>query len=113
VTTAPHAHEIRAAVFNSPGETIELRSFAQPEPRGDEVLVRVACCTLCGSDLHTYLGKRHGPTPSILGHEVLGEIAAFGPTHSLKDWRGQPLSIGDRISWSVAASCAYCLFSRN
>lgn len=105
--------DVRAAVFNSPGESIVLRSFQRPILADDEVLVRVICCTLCGSDLHTYQGKRRAPTPSILGHEVLGEIVAFGPAHSRRDWRGTALEIGDRVSWCVAASCCACYFCQH
>jgi putative phosphonate catabolism associated alcohol dehydrogenase len=113
VTAGSDNHEARSAVFVTPGLPIDSRNFPLPELADDEILVRVVCCTLCGSDLHTYLGKRHGPTPSILGHEMLGEIVAFGPTHSRRDWRDTPLEIGDRISWSVAASCGTCFFCQH
>jgi putative phosphonate catabolism associated alcohol dehydrogenase len=74
--------------------------------------VQIECCTLCGSDLHTYLGNRQGPAPSILGHEALGRIVALGPGEPPRDYRGEILSIGDRISWSVVASCGACFFCR-
>ncbi len=32
------------------------------------------CCTLCGSDLHTLAGRRNEPTPTILGHEIVGLV---------------------------------------
>ncbi len=81
-----------------------------PVPRrlGDgELLVRVTCCTVCGSDLHTLSGRRPGPTPCILGHEIVGQIAAFGdrpPT----DLRGRQIQLGDRVVWSVSAACDQC-----
>jgi alcohol dehydrogenase len=102
-----------ASVFCGPGQPLELRSFALPTLAAGELLVRVDCSTLCGSDLHTYLGRRHGPTPTVLGHEAVGRIAAFGQEHSQQDWRGAPLEIGDRVSWSVAASCGECFFCRH
>jgi alcohol dehydrogenase len=104
---------VRAAVFCSPGSPLELRQFPRPELSQHEALVRVDCCTLCGSDLHTYLGKRTGPAPSILGHEMLGRIAEFGPDHPRRDWRGAPLAVGDRVSWAIAASCGECFFCQH
>jgi len=103
----------RASVFVGAGQPLEMRAFAVPALGPDEALVRVDCTTLCGSDLHTYLGRRHVPTPTVLGHEVVGRIVAFGPQHTRRDWRGTPLDIGDRISWAVAASCGECFFCRH
>lgn len=75
--------------------------------------MRITCCTLCGSDLHTYLGNRIGPAPSVLGHEAIGTIVAFGPCKQPCDGNGGPLKIGDRVSWAVAASCGECFFCRH
>lgn len=100
----------RAAVFVAPGQPLALREFAAPEPRGGELLVRVTACTLCASDLHTFHGRRPGAAPSILGHEILGTIAAFGPEAPRQDHRGQRLREGDRITWTLAASCGGCFF---
>ncbi len=110
MTAAAIPDVIRASVFVAPGKPLELRNFPRPVLAAGEALVKVTCCTLCGSDLHTYLGKRHGPTPSVLGHEVLGRIAAFGPGEPPRDGHGNALAIDDRISWSVAASCGDCFF---
>jgi D-arabinose 1-dehydrogenase-like Zn-dependent alcohol dehydrogenase len=63
--------KMRASVFVAPKRPLELRSFPRPRLAPGETLVQVTCCTLCGSDLHTYLGNRPGPAPSILGHEAV------------------------------------------
>ena len=81
-----------------------------PAPQGAELLVRITCCTLCRSDLHTHAGRRSEPTPTILGHEIVGRIEAFGPEASCIDGRGWPLSVGDRVSWAVAVGCGQCFF---
>lgn len=81
-------------------DVIELWSFDLPPILDDQILVRVTCCTICGSDLHTTLGNRPAPTPSVLGHEIIGVVEAIG-----SDIRCDGLSIGDRITWAVAASC--------
>jgi putative phosphonate catabolism associated alcohol dehydrogenase len=101
---------MRAALFHGPGRPLELASFAVPEPVGEEVLVRVTLCTLCRSDLHTHSGRRAGPTPSVLGHEIVGRVKAFGPSAPRRDWRGRPAAVGDRISWTVTASCGRCFY---
>jgi alcohol dehydrogenase len=101
-----------AAVFVGPGRPLEFRTLAVREPVGAEILVRVVACTLCGSDLHTFEGRRGAPCPSILGHEILGRIAAFGPDAPRVDLAGQSLAEGDRVTWSVVASCGQCFYCK-
>jgi putative phosphonate catabolism associated alcohol dehydrogenase len=100
----------RAVVFTGPGNPLELVRFPAPEPRDGEILVRVTCCTLCRSDLHTHAGRRTEPTPTILGHEIVGRIEAFGPSAPRVDARGVPVTVGSRISWAVAVGCGSCFF---
>jgi len=89
---------------------LELVQFAVPEPRGEELLIRVTSCTLCRSDLHTHAGRRIEPTPTVLGHEIVGRIEAFGPTASRVDAGGVACRIGDRVTWAVAVGCGRCFF---
>jgi putative phosphonate catabolism associated alcohol dehydrogenase len=91
----------RAAIFEGPGRPIRLIEQAVPVPAAGEVVARVTCCTLCGSDLHTHAGRRSEPTPAVLGHEVVGRVAAVGPGRS-------DLAVGQRITWAVAVSCGSC-----
>lgn len=105
--TSTTIRECRAAVFLGPDEPLELRCFPLPKPGPREALVRVEGCTLCGSDLHTLLGRRREPTPTILGHEIVGVIEANGAP-PLLDLDGAPLCPGDRVTWSVAVSCGDC-----
>jgi alcohol dehydrogenase len=98
-----------AAVFRAPGEPLTLERFPIPSPRGSEAIVRIKCVTICGSDLHSYFGRRHLPMPSILGHEMVGEIAAAGPMGA-RDYRGTLLKIGDRVTWSMVWSCGRCFY---
>ncbi|HEX4606626.1 MAG TPA: zinc-binding dehydrogenase [Urbifossiella sp.] len=100
----------RAAVFNGPDRPLELAGYPTPEPRAGEVLVRVACCTLCRSDLHTHAGRRAEPLPAVLGHEIVGTIAAFGPGTAQTDFRGTPAAAGTRVTWAVAVGCGGCFF---
>ena len=71
--------------------------------------MKVRCCTICRSDLHTWSGRRSGPTPAILGHEIVGEIAALARDVRW-DAAQQPLSIGDRVTWTLHSSCGKCFY---
>ena len=94
----------KAAVFRQVGAPLVLEQFPIPQLRGSEVLARVLCATICGSDLHSYFGRRHSPVPSVLGHEMVATIEAIGPAGAC-DFRGRPLQPGDRITWSMVWSC--------
>jgi len=72
-------------------------------------LCRVRMATICASDLHTFSGRRHEPSPSILGHEIVGEVVALGEGLD-KDGFGNDLRLNDRVSWSIMASCGRCFY---
>ncbi len=102
----PNTETCLAAVFREPNEPMELRQVRITNLLSGEVLVRITCCTICGSDLHTFTGARSSPVPSVLGHEIIGVVDAIADTVS--DVVGAPVKVGDRITWSVAASCGGC-----
>lgn len=94
---------MRAAVFVGPGRPLELGELPRPDPGPGEVLVRVAACGLCHTDLH-YLD--HGtPTfkqpPLVLGHEVAGRVAAVG--HGV-----DAALLGTGVLLSPVTSCGSC-----
>lgn len=97
----------QAAVFVGPGRALELRMVPLPTPGPEEALIRVECCTLCGSDLHTISGARTEAMPSILGHEILGVVERIGDPPPC-EIGGSPLRVGDRITWSTSVSCGDC-----
>jgi L-iditol 2-dehydrogenase len=85
---------------------LELADLAVPEPGRDEVLIRVAACGICGSDVHGYDGSsgRRIP-PIVMGHEAAGTIAARGADV-------KKFSEGDRVTFDstiYCGSCANCL----
>ena len=47
---------------------------------------------------------------TILGHEILGVIEQLAPGEVIRDYHGVPLQPGDRITWSIAASCDSCFY---
>ena len=81
---------------------LELADLAIPEPGRDEVLIRVAACGICGSDVHGYDGSsgRRIP-PIVMGHEAAGTIAAIGK--AVAGW-----SQGDRVTFDSTIYCGEC-----
>lgn len=96
--TAPR-RTAKAAVYEAPNTPFVLKDFPLRPVRRGEVLVRVSMSTICRSDIHSYEGRRPNPCPGILGHEIIGRIAEIGEGVD-QDMRGDPLEIGDRITWS-------------
>jgi L-iditol 2-dehydrogenase len=70
---------MRAAVWTG-GNDFPVQESAVPEPGPGQVLVRVAVCGVCMTDVHTVEGKlAPSPPPRVLGHEWGGVIEAVGP----------------------------------
>lgn len=98
---------MKAAVFYGSNQPLKIEEVPVPEIGHDEVLVKVAACGICHTDLH-YLD--HGvPTfkkpPMILGHEPSGTIAAAGAgVKNVKD--------GDRVLLPAVYACGTCSFCR-
>ena len=88
-----------AAVFVAPNQPFVMQEYPL-EPAGvGRILVRTTMGTICRSDIHSWQGSRHNPSPSILGHEIIGVIEQLG-TDIPHDMRGDPLAVGDRVTWT-------------
>ncbi|MBL8879055.1 MAG: zinc-binding dehydrogenase [Phycisphaerales bacterium] len=97
------------SAFHQP---IEVREFALPTAlQPGETLVKVELAGVCGTDVHLHKGELNVPLPLILGHETVGRVAALGSSNA-RDWLGRPLSIGDRVSWTVGRTCGQCRYCR-
>ena len=69
---------MKAAVLHG-ASNLRYESVPDPEPRRDEVILKVHSCSICGSDLHGFHGKHPRLVfPRILGHEFAGEVVALG-----------------------------------
>jgi len=97
--------------MTAPRRDLELVEYPLPAVERGCILVKISCCTICGSDLHSWLGRRSCPTPIILGHEIVGRIEALGEgvTHDSGD---RPLAAGDRITWTIMDNCGKCYYCR-
>lgn len=99
MTTPQLPEHARVAVFDVANGPFRLAEYPLRTPLAGEVLVRVRMSTICRSDIHSWQGHRPSPSPGLLGHEIVGEIAAFGGA-APKDLHDRPLAVGDRITWS-------------
>ena len=64
-----------------------------------------------GTDVHLWLGQLPIPKPVILGHETVGVVDQLGAGLE-KDWRGEPLKVGDRVCWASSIACGECFYCR-
>ncbi|MEA4890330.1 MAG: alcohol dehydrogenase catalytic domain-containing protein [Clostridiaceae bacterium] len=83
---------------------IIVRETAMPVPVGDQVLIKVKACGLCGTDLHFAKDRQADYTP--LGHEIAGEIVDLGK--SAAHYR-----IGDKVIVEDIAFCGVCPDCKN
>lgn len=77
-------------------ERFELQEYKIPELGGDDILVKVEGCGVCGTDAHEFKRDPFGLIPVVLGHEGTGEIVKMGK-NVRKDSAGKDLKIGDKV----------------
>jgi alcohol dehydrogenase/L-iditol 2-dehydrogenase len=99
------AATMQALVFSGPREGTFLAERAVPAAGPGEVILRVAACGVCGTDIHLWQHGRPGREPVTLGHEYAGVVAAVGEGVS-------GVRVGERVVSETAAyvcgACAYC-----
>ncbi|RJF75810.1 zinc-dependent alcohol dehydrogenase family protein [Rhodopseudomonas palustris] len=101
---------MEAMVLTAPGQPLVLQQRDTPQPGDGEVLVSVAACGVCRTDLHVVDGELpHIRTPIIPGHEIVGRVAALGSgvaTHQIGARVGIP--------WlgHTCGVCHYCTSGR-
>src|SRR5258707_4605006 len=90
------------ALLLSRYKQLEIADLPEPKPGPGEVLVRVAACGICGSDVHGYDGSsgRRIP-PIVMGHEEAGRIAAVGA--GVTGW-----AEADRVTFDSTIYCGAC-----
>jgi alcohol dehydrogenase, propanol-preferring len=83
-------------------------ALATPTPGSHQVLIRVAACGVCRTDLHIVDGELTEPKlPLIPGHEIVGTVAAWGDDVT-------SLKLGERIGvpW-LGSTCGVCVYCRS
>lgn len=93
---------MRAIVMDDFSRPLVLQTVADPTPGDQGVVVKVARCGICGSDLHMNDDPAFGQQPgAIFGHEFAGEIVALGRSV-------EGLRTGDRVAVRPLTSCGQC-----
>jgi len=99
---------MQAMVYEGAGPTLVLQSRAIPTPARGEVLVAIAACGVCRTDLHLVDGELPNPMlPVIPGHEIVGRVVAHGP-----EVHTPPIGARVGIPW-LASTCGECACCRS
>ncbi|MBI3362642.1 MAG: zinc-binding dehydrogenase [Chloroflexi bacterium] len=98
---------MKAAIFHGAHQPLTIEEIPTPAPRAGEILVKIAACGVCHTDLH-YL-DHDVPTfkkpPMVLGHEISGTVAAIGS--ETNHWKE-----GDRVLLPAVYGCGRCRMCR-
>jgi len=102
----------RTAVLEKPYGPFKMETHSVSEPDGDGIVMRVEYAGICGTDIHFYKGDETDlKFPLILGHEVVGVVAALGRNRKI-DSLGRRIKEGDRIVPNPVVVCGNCYFCR-
>ncbi|RSN04611.1 alcohol dehydrogenase [Streptomyces sp. WAC 01325] len=99
---------MKAAVIEAPGK-VTVTTVPDPTPGPREVVVDVAACGLCGTDLHILQGEFAPTLPVVPGHEFAGEVVGLGSEVT-------EIALGDRVAVDPSLychECRYCRVGRN
>nr|WP_316652524.1 alcohol dehydrogenase catalytic domain-containing protein [uncultured Gellertiella sp.] len=96
---------MRAAVLAVHGQPLVVGPVEKPQAGPGEILVRLAACGICHSDVHIWKGDFRAeadPVPHVLGHEGVGQVEAVGP--GVTTWQvGDPAG----VPW-LHDTCLHC-----
>jgi S-(hydroxymethyl)glutathione dehydrogenase / alcohol dehydrogenase len=99
--------KIRAAVLEEFGAPLEVQELDLAEPQAGEVLVRLAACGVCHTDLYTASGADpSGYAPTVLGHEGAGVVERVGD--GVRD-----VAPGDHVVTLFSPQCRECIHCRD
>lgn len=88
----------RSAYVKSPWQ-FEIRDNPVDQPSPDQVLIKIAACGVCGTDLH--VADRMAPDWQLFGHEMSGTVIAVGANVT-------QFNAGDRVALNTASPCGKC-----
>ena len=101
-------NSMHAMVLDEPGQALNMRCLPCPQPGPDQLLVKIAACAVCRTDLHVVDGELPKPKlPIIPGHEIVGRVVSCGT--NIRNF-----SIGERIGipW-LGWTCGQCRYCRS
>ncbi len=82
-------------------DTAHVVDMPIPEPKADEIRIRVAMCGICGTDVHIFRGDYLGTYPVIPGHEFSGTVDKVGGEVTR-------FKVGDEVAVEPNISCNNC-----
>jgi 2-desacetyl-2-hydroxyethyl bacteriochlorophyllide A dehydrogenase len=91
---------VKAVVIPSPG-VVEIAGLDDPTPGPRDVVVEVAACGICGTDLHILQGEFAPSLPLVPGHEFAGSVVAVGS--EVRD-----VAVGDSVAVDPTLNCGEC-----
>ena len=91
---------MKAAVFQGINQ-MAVEELVTPRAGIEDVVVAVAACGICGSDLHTYVHGSFVAPGQVMGHEFVGTIVEAGPAV-------EGMAVGDRVTASPLQPCHAC-----
>lgn len=97
--------ECRAVVFRDSDKPLTIENVHIASPNKNEVMVKIAACGVCHSDMSVVNGTLPFPPPMVLGHEASGVIVQVG--EGVND-----LAPGDHVVVSWTANCGRCNYCR-
>lgn len=100
---------MKAAIWQGESVSLRVEEIPVPRPLSDEVLVKVAACGVCHTDLHVLKGEVAFPAPAVVGHEISGTVVEVGPNVS-------GFAAGDPVVGAFimpCGNCAQCLKGRD
>src|SRR5713101_1821685 len=103
-TLGPIPKTMRAGVFRDTG-VVRVEEVPVPKVGDGEVLIKVAACGVCGTDIKKIF-QRYVEPPQILGHELAGTVVAIGP--GVTKWK-----LGDRVMSFHHIPCGNCFYCKN
>ena len=114
--------QVKAAVIEGPGK-ISIQHFPYPDlEQYQGSVLKVTQCGICGTDKHSYRGETRQNSgsdtefnvayPYIMGHEAVGILDAVSPGTIRKDFYGEELHPGDRITFGPDIVCGECYYCR-
>ncbi|WP_223623806.1 zinc-binding dehydrogenase [Microbacterium sp. EST19A] len=94
---------MRAAIWDGVGSPLVVEDVPVPRPRAGEVLIKVAACGVCHTDLHLLKGEVPFPAPAVLGHEVSGVVVELGD-----DLGDSGIEVGMPVVGAFIMPCGSC-----
>ena len=96
---------MQAMQLDRAGEKLRLVERLMPDPGPGEVLIEIAACGVCRTDLHIAEGDLRGPLPIVPGHEIVGRVIARGEDAEF------PVGARIGVPW-LARTCGHCPYCR-